>query len=227
MMKIFDSSLMVTNREAEFKPILSAILDPLIQSCTLSSSKLGLSEMAVYMINCLQVIQWTISKYDFTKSRLESLSQHMKSYMDSLVAEQTGTVLRQFDIGNKITLMQSSNGVKKKERFGKIVWKKIDFSILKKVAFSKVPSLDYKSIQRSVKSFERLLEDPNSLVLPQVDRLLDPQIRNVATHSVSQLIYDSYTTFYNAVLDPKNEYPNPQSLFSYDPQQVKTMLGAL
>lgn len=87
--------------------------------------------------------------------------------------------------------------------------------------------MDAKSISLCVKSFEQFLEDPIALLAPQMDKLLDPQIRNYATQHISQLIYDSYLNFYNIVMDSKHEYVNPRSLFSYDPQQVKTMLGAL
>lgn len=56
-MKIFDSSLVLSERENEFKPILSAILDPLIQACTISATRLGVSEISIFMANCLYVIQ--------------------------------------------------------------------------------------------------------------------------------------------------------------------------
>lgn len=57
-MGIFDSSLVpMEERESEFKPVLAAIIDPLINICTLSATRLGMSNMAVFMINCLSVMQ--------------------------------------------------------------------------------------------------------------------------------------------------------------------------
>ena len=88
-MKIFDSSLVpFEEREAEFRPILSAVLDPLIHACTLSATRLTVSDMAVYMINCLSVMQHSLSFYDFASSRVENLGAHIKAHMDTLVQEQ-------------------------------------------------------------------------------------------------------------------------------------------
>jgi hypothetical protein len=63
---IFDSSLVpFEEREAEFKPVLAAIIDPLTNICTLSATRLGMSNMAVFMINCLSVMQVNKEKNSF------------------------------------------------------------------------------------------------------------------------------------------------------------------
>ena len=60
-MVIFDSSLIpIEEREAEFRPVLSAVLEPLINACTISATPLGLSDVAVFLINCLHVMQVSV-----------------------------------------------------------------------------------------------------------------------------------------------------------------------
>lgn len=78
-----------------------------------------------------------------------------------------------------------------------------------------------------MKGFESLLSDPSALLTPQCDRLLNAQLRSYARSSISQMIYESYLAFYNKILDPKSGYQEPESLFLYKPDQVKTMVDAL
>lgn len=110
-MKIFDSSLIQSDRENEFKPVLSAILDPLIQACTISATKLDRSDMALFMVNCLHVIQSSISKFNFTKGKVDSLSDQIKAHMHTFIEDQNANILRKFEIGNKLSLMQTTTGV--------------------------------------------------------------------------------------------------------------------
>ena len=53
--------------------IIAAVVDPLIQMCSLSASRLSTIDMATYMVNCLHLIHTTIALYEFTEQRLEIL----------------------------------------------------------------------------------------------------------------------------------------------------------
>ena len=48
---------------AEFKAIISAVLDPLKQSCVLTAGMLDPLETAIFTVNCLHAIQ-VIQMYD-------------------------------------------------------------------------------------------------------------------------------------------------------------------
>ena len=48
-------------------------MDPLLQMCSLSASRLNPSDMAAYMVNCLYAMQSTLALYEFTDQRLEML----------------------------------------------------------------------------------------------------------------------------------------------------------
>jgi len=55
------------------RQILASIVDPLVQMCSVSASRLNTIDMATYMINCLYLIQTTVSLYEYTHDRLEML----------------------------------------------------------------------------------------------------------------------------------------------------------
>ena len=59
IMSVFDSSLVPTEqRQAEFSPILQAILSPLLETCTIAATYLnGESDVALFLINCLGLIE--------------------------------------------------------------------------------------------------------------------------------------------------------------------------
>jgi hypothetical protein len=87
--------------------------------------------------------------------------------------------------------------------------------------------MELHNLADTMHAFEAALADTNTLLMPEGDRLLNTQLRSFARSSISRLVYESYLFLYNAVMDPANEYQNPQSLFIYTPEQVKTMVDTL
>lgn len=53
--------------------VLSCILDPLLQMCTVSASNLGTADMATFMVNSLYMMKTTLALFEFTDRRLEML----------------------------------------------------------------------------------------------------------------------------------------------------------
>ena len=53
-------------------------MEPLIQMCTVSASKLNTIEMAVYMVNCLHQQQVVLALYEYTESHLELIQAQVK-----------------------------------------------------------------------------------------------------------------------------------------------------
>jgi hypothetical protein len=139
--------------------------------------------------------------------------------MDTIVSEQSSTILMSCGLGQKIGLMQSCPS--------DVTCLRLLILTIIQQQISKQPGMDAKSISETMKSFENLLSDPSAMLTPQCDRLINSQLRAFARSSVSQLVYESYLLFYNTVMDPKSGYENPDSLFVYKPEQVKTMVDAL
>lgn len=53
--------------------IVTSVVEPLLQMCSVSASRLNSTDMATYMINCIHLIQSTLALYEFTDQRLEML----------------------------------------------------------------------------------------------------------------------------------------------------------
>ena len=55
------------------------MLDPLLQTCAVSASRLNSTDMATYMVNCLYQIQSTLAVYEFTDVKIEMLAGQVKN----------------------------------------------------------------------------------------------------------------------------------------------------
>ena len=55
-------------------------MDPLLQAVSLSASRLTTTDMAVYLLNCLYLMQTTLSLYEFMEDRLERLQVEILHY---------------------------------------------------------------------------------------------------------------------------------------------------
>ena len=81
------------NHERDLRQIMSSCLDPLIQSCSECVSGFSRLDRAVYMINCLYLIQSTVSLYEFTERQLESLESQIQTHLGTVITEQTSHLL--------------------------------------------------------------------------------------------------------------------------------------
>ncbi|KAJ7418088.1 component of oligomeric golgi complex 6 [Willisornis vidua] len=89
-----DSSVIPLDaRQADFVQVLSCVLDPLLQMCTMSASNLGTADMATYMVNSLYMMRTTLALFEFTDKRLEMLQFQIEAHLDTLINEQASYVL--------------------------------------------------------------------------------------------------------------------------------------
>jgi hypothetical protein len=207
IMATFDESLVPANeRAAEFAPVLSAVIDPLSKACAISATSLKAADMAVYLINCLSVIQSSIAAYDFAGSRVEALGMHIESHLDTLVTEETARFLRNCGIAEKMAILQyrTTQG-----------------------PLSSEPGMDNRSLATAVRGFERSLSDLEAFIMPHCDKLTDHSLRAKARSRVGENIVGHFTALYEAVFDPQNKYDDPRVVVRYKPQQVKTIVDAL
>ena len=61
------------SKRVDFQQIVYSIIDPLLQMCSLSAAKLGVIEMAVYLVNCIGAIRSTLAVFAFTDEKIEML----------------------------------------------------------------------------------------------------------------------------------------------------------
>ena len=61
--------------------ILSCMIDPLLQMCSMSASRLATVDMAAYMVNCIYLVHSTLALYSFTDTRLEMLQAQVSTFI--------------------------------------------------------------------------------------------------------------------------------------------------
>eukprot|EP01121_Diplochlamys_sp_Union-15-3_P022329 TRINITY_DN9463_c0_g1_i1.p1 TRINITY_DN9463_c0_g1~~TRINITY_DN9463_c0_g1_i1.p1 ORF type:complete len:528 (-),score=77.10 TRINITY_DN9463_c0_g1_i1:11-1594(-) len=206
---IFDSSLITPEeRETELSVILNVIIDPLQLACSLSSSKLGKIEQSVYMINCLSAIQLALEKYEFVKGKLSLLEESIQVYITQLVDLQASSILQDCGLIAKLSIL------------------KYNESLTSKVPLNSQPGMSSGSVKQCSIAFESYLLEFGTLSMPLIERLLSNKYRFEVRQKISTRIIEAYTIFYNTVTDPVNGYDNPESLFRYKPDQVRTILIA-
>lgn len=205
IMASYDSSIISNeSREQQFSPVLTAILDPLLQMCTLSATQLPAADMAVYMINCLSVIQNAILPYNFAGKRVEMLSAQIEAHMDTLVEEETSSILLNCGLAEKLSIL------KYRETDGPL---------------SQVHGMDHRSLIPPLRSFESSVFETGTLVMNQCDRVIQESLRTSAKNSVTTLIASAYATLYYAIMDPSNQYDSPLTILHYNPEQFGLLLG--
>lgn len=193
-------------QESQFAPVLQAIVEPLLVVCQLSATSLTRpTDMAIFLINCTSALQEPLRQYNFTAARVEMMDGQIEAHMDTLVIEETKQLLETLKLSNVVAAVQN----------------------LREIPLSKMPGMDANSVSQAIQTFESSLR-AEEWVLPlhHCDQLKDTVLRNRARSGVCQMIYNSYSDLYKAVMDPANEYPQPEIIIRYAPDQMKTMITA-
>ncbi|XP_056417957.1 conserved oligomeric Golgi complex subunit 6 [Hyla sarda] len=201
-----DSSVVPLDaRQADFVQVLSCVLDPLLQMCTVSASNLGTADMATYMVNCLYVMKTTLALFEFTDKRLEMLQFQIDAHLDTLVNEQASYVLTRAGIGQIYSCLQQH-----KPEQGPL---------------SNLPSMDAVSLKASMVQFDRYLGAPDNLQMPQLNFFLSATVKEQIIKQSTELVCRAYRELYDAVMDPANSYREPTTILQRSPQQVQTLLS--
>lgn len=61
--------------------------------------------------------------------------------------------------------------------------------------------------------------------LPEFEQMQVPRLRSEASVGVARSLAEAYELIYQAIMDPKNSYPDPRSLARHPPNQIRTILG--
>uniref|UniRef100_A0A8D2ZN47 Conserved oligomeric Golgi complex subunit 6 n=1 Tax=Scophthalmus maximus TaxID=52904 RepID=A0A8D2ZN47_SCOMX len=201
-----DSSVVPLNaRQADFAQVLSCILDPLLQLCTVSASNLGTADMATYMVNSLYVMKTTLSLFEFTDKRLEMLEFQIEAHLDTLINEQASYVLTRAGLSYIYSCVQQHSA--------------------EQGPLSLLPSMDSSSVKAAMVQFDRYLSSPDTLVMPQLNFLLSAAIKEQIFRQSTELVCRAYGEVYAALTSPANAYKDPENLLPRSPQQVQTLLS--
>uniref|UniRef100_A0A3B5AA60 Conserved oligomeric Golgi complex subunit 6 n=1 Tax=Stegastes partitus TaxID=144197 RepID=A0A3B5AA60_9TELE len=201
-----DSSVVPLDaRQADFAQVLSCILDPLLQLCTVSASNLGTADMATYMVNSLYVMKTTLALFEFTDKRLEMLEFQIEAHLDTLINEQASYVLTRAGLSYIYSCVQQHGA--------------------EQGPLSLLPSMDSSSVKAAMVQFDRYLSSPDTLVMPQLNFLLSAAIKEQIFRQSTELVCRAYGEVYTALTSPTNAYKDPENLLPRSPQQVQTLLS--
>ncbi|KAM9853380.1 conserved oligomeric Golgi complex subunit 6 [Aulostomus maculatus] len=201
-----DSSVVPLDaRQADFAQVLSCILDPLLQLCTVSASNLGTADMATYMVNSLYVMKTTLALFEFTDKRLEMLEFQIEAHLDTLINEQASYVLTRAGLSHIYSCVQQHSA--------------------EQGPLSLLPSMDSSSVKAAMVQFDRYLSSPDTLVMPQLNFLLSAAIKEQIFRQSTELVCRAYGEVYTALTSPANSYKDPENLVPRSPQQVQTLLS--
>lgn len=200
-----DASLVsIDDRQKDVPQILTTMLEPLLQMCHMSASKLAPVDMAVYLTNCLHLTHTSLTVFEFSDQQLEMLQAQMEAHLDTLVSEQTSQIVGQLGFGT--------------------VYKTLQAYQPKQGPLSTIPGCDALAIQSANKKLDAFLSSPDSLTIPQCNLLLSVVLRQDLRSRTVELLCSVYKQIYNAIHDPSNAYPEPDSLFPRSPDQISTLL---
>ncbi|GFT06074.1 conserved oligomeric Golgi complex subunit 6 [Nephila pilipes] len=194
----------IDDRQKDVPQILTTVIEPSLQMCHVSASKLASADMATYLANCIYLIHSCLMLFEYTDQHLEMLQAQMDAHLDTLVSEQASTIVGQLGLGALYTSLQ-------------------DFQP-KHGPLSSLPGCDALAIQAAVKKLDGFLSAPDSLTIPQSILLLSASLRQTLRKRSMELLCNAYTQIYEAVNQPCNNYLESQLLLPRTPEQVKTLL---
>ncbi|KAK1786393.1 hypothetical protein P4O66_018089 [Electrophorus voltai] len=208
-----DSSVLPLDaRQADFAQVLSCVLDPLLQICTVSASNLGTADMATYMVNSLYMMKTTLALFEFTDKRLEMLEFQIEAHLDTLINEQASYVLTRAGLGYIYSCVQQHS--------------------TEQGPLSNFPSMDPSSLKAAMVGiplgtvqFDGYLASPDSFIMTQLNFLLSAAIREQIFRQSTELVCRAYGEVYRAVTDATNGYQQPETVLHRSPQQVQSLLS--
>ena len=199
-----DCIVPVDARKQDFTDILNLLVDPLLQMCSVSASRLNTVDMATYMVNSIYLLQSNLGLYEFTEHRLEMLQAQIDAHTDSLVSEQASYILAHTGLAHIYGIVQQhqpSQG-----------------------PLSSIHGMDSGNIQGAMAKFDSYLSTPDGLIMPQCNLLLSTKIRELIKQRAVELICHAYKQMYSAVSNPDNGYAE-KSLMPRTPEQVLHLLS--
>jgi uncharacterized protein (DUF342 family) len=67
--------------------ILDCVVEPMLQMCSISAINLSITDMAVYMINCIYSMHSMLSLYEYTDAKLEKLEAQVNLDAEKVCVE--------------------------------------------------------------------------------------------------------------------------------------------
>jgi len=204
---IYHGSLAPKERQSQgLSNVLSAILDPLIDSARRSADGLDSSDSAVYMINITTDMQATLAKFSFTRDnpRYETMSLGIENQLETLISSQTEKILAKCGVSALLRELERAFDSEHEE------------------LVLADPYLAPR-LKTAVKTYCNYIFSLGALAMPQIDRVSTPDLRKRTRQGVARTIADAYRLLYKAV-NSNPELSQSQEITKYTPEQVFTII---
>ncbi|CAI2179170.1 15482_t:CDS:10 [Funneliformis geosporum] len=204
IMTSYETSLVTASeREADFKTVLDAILDPLFQMCELGAKDLTRFNQAIYMVNCLHYVQSDLTLYDFTHGRVMDIERRIEENLEILVDEQYINLLKQSGLKPIVQAIETKD---------------------ENTPLSLVHYMDPKSLTNIMARLDSFLSltDSDTFKLKGHPK---PLVKKVNLR-VSKMFIEAYRKVSNAIRDPKNRYEFPNTILIRTVDEVEAILMA-
>ncbi|KAK9144192.1 hypothetical protein Sjap_004095 [Stephania japonica] len=239
----------------DFDPVISALLDPIVQMCEKaaeahrskvvhssrrirtgaepsqyirdSSSSVDAilnsgtalqstqsnreTPSKIFLINCLSALQQPLLGHDVATKYAENIGSMIEKNVNTLVEKEVDAILRRCSLSTKISRIQSLPNIRDGEA-----------SISTPLA--EAEDMSPASLSESLRALSGLVLGSEGS-LPEFELMQVPRLRSEACVRVAKSLAEAYELIYDAVMDPKNGYPDPMSLARHSPQQIRTILG--
>lgn len=194
----------MNDRQQDVPQILQATVEPLLQLCHMTASKLATADMAVYMANCIYQMHSTLALFEFVDQWLEMLQAQMDAHLDTLVSEQASHIVSNLAMGAVYKILQDYQ-----PKQGPLI---------------NLPGCDSLAIQAIGNKLDTFLGSPDTLIIAQSQLILSASMRQALRKRSIEIVCDFYSQLYQAAHLTSNHYPEPNSLLPRSPEQVRSLL---
>jgi len=201
--ELLNSTSVIEEKPEQQDEIVSTILSPLLSSLPVSVTSFPSTDQDVYLLNSLYQIHTALSLFKFNDERLSKLENDMDLHIDTLSSEQTSNLIANLGLQPICSMIVSSDAEK---------------------PLSQVEGMDVKSLKVFLNKFDSFLIAPEDYLLPQIKLLTSSTHRKSISKRSLQLVSATYKQLFEAVVNPKNAYNNPESVINKTPDQVDLLL---
>ena len=162
----------------------------------------------IFLINCLCAIQQPLLGHEVAAEYAKKLGTMIDNHVHVLVEKEVDTILRRCGLSMKMHHLHNSLNK------DTTVW----------APLAELEDTSPASLSECLKAFFWFILGSESS-LPEFEQMQVPKLRSDACIQVARSLADTSELIYNAIMDPKNSYPDPKSLARHPPDQIRTVLG--
>ncbi|GFP81526.1 conserved oligomeric golgi complex subunit 6 [Phtheirospermum japonicum] len=240
----------VSGKKPAFEPVISALLDPIIQMCEQAAE----AHKSKGVIQSSRRSRVSSDPAQQRRSSIDAILDNSRSSPSFQIRETPSRIflinclsaIRQPLLGHDV----ASEYVKKlgtmiENQVRGLVEKEVDTILRRCGLSSKMPhfhnslkndesiskpplaetdDMSPSALSECLKAFFGLiLGSENSL--PEFEQMQVPSLRSEACLQLAKSVAEAYEVIYKGIMDPNNGYPDPRSLARHPPDQIRTILG--